>query len=100
MPDLPDHTGSLDTGKRMGLTAAPAEGTAGALLALIEGRIQVMQGLRVMIDADLAALYGVPTKVSNQAVKRNAGRFPPDFMFRQKSTTKRLRLDARPDTAP
>ena len=31
--------------------------------------------------ADLADLYGVPTKVLNQAVKRNAGRFPPDFMF-------------------
>lgn len=34
-----------------------------------------------MIDADLAELYGVSTKALNQAVKRNAGRFPPDFMF-------------------
>jgi hypothetical protein len=34
-----------------------------------------------MIDSDLAALYGVPTKALNQAVKRNAGRFPGDFMF-------------------
>lgn len=34
-----------------------------------------------MIDADLAALYGVDTRTLNQAVKRNAGRFPPDFMF-------------------
>lgn len=34
-----------------------------------------------MLDADLADLYGVPTKVLNQAVKRNADRFPPDFMF-------------------
>ena len=35
-----------------------------------------------MLDTDLAALYGVPTKVLNQAVKRNRERFPPDFMFR------------------
>lgn len=47
----------------------------------IEGRIQVIRGLRVIIDADLAQLYGVPTKVLNQAVKRNGGRFPTDFMF-------------------
>jgi len=36
---------------------------------------------KVMLDSDLAELYGVPTKVLNQAVKRNAGRFPADFMF-------------------
>lgn len=53
-----------------------------ALSPRIEGRIQVLRGLRVMIDADLAELYGVPTKALNQAVKRNASRFPPDFMFR------------------
>lgn len=35
-----------------------------------------------MVDADLAALYDVPTKVLNQAVNRNAKRFPPDFMYR------------------
>ena len=51
------------------------------LVPRIEGRIQVIRGLRVIIDADLATLYGVPTKVLNQAVKRNAARFPPDFMF-------------------
>lgn len=51
------------------------------LVPRIEGRIQVIRGLRVIIDADLAELYGVPTKALNQAVKRNAGRFPPDFMF-------------------
>jgi hypothetical protein len=51
------------------------------LVPRIEGRIQVIRGLRVIIDADLAELYGVPTKVLNQAVKRNGGRFPPDFMF-------------------
>ena len=55
--------------------------TGDALLPRIEGRIQVLRGLRVMIDADLAALYGVDTRTLNQAVKRNAGRFPTDFMF-------------------
>jgi len=60
----------------------PATTTTGAaLLPHIEGRIQLLRGLKVLIDADLAALYGVPTKALNQAVKRNAGRFPPDFMF-------------------
>lgn len=58
-----------------------ASPTSVALLPRIEGRIQVIRNLRVMIDADLAELYGVPTKALNQAVKRNAGRFPPDFMF-------------------
>ncbi len=51
------------------------------MLPRIEGRIQMLRSQRVMIDADLAELYGVPTKALNQAVKRNAGRFPPDFMF-------------------
>lgn len=44
-------------------------------------RIMPIRGERVMLDADLAVLYGVATKVLNQAVKRNAERFPPDFMF-------------------
>jgi ORF6N domain len=57
-------------------------GTNNSVLApRIEGRIQVIRGLRVMIDADLAELYGVATKALNQAVKRNATRFPMDFMF-------------------
>lgn len=54
---------------------------ATSLLPRIEERIQHIRGLRVMIDADLAVLYGVPTKALNQAVKRNAARFPADFMF-------------------
>ncbi|HEY4079550.1 MAG TPA: ORF6N domain-containing protein [Burkholderiaceae bacterium] len=53
-----------------------------AMLPRIEGRILLLRGMRVMIDADLAALYGVETRVLNQAVKRNSARFPPDFMFR------------------
>ena len=48
----------------------------------IERQILLIRGQRVMLDADLARLYGVPTKVLNQAVKRNRERFPGDFMFR------------------
>lgn len=48
----------------------------------IEARILLIRGQRVMLDADLAELYAVPTKALNQAVKRNRDRFPPDFMFR------------------
>lgn len=43
--------------------------------------IVVLRGQRVLLDAELAALYGVTTKALNQAVKRNAARFPVDFMF-------------------
>jgi len=47
----------------------------------IEKAIYLIRGERVMLDRDLAKLYGVPTKAFNQAVKRHAERFPPDFMF-------------------
>ena len=50
-------------------------------LAQIQNMIYEIRGQKVMIDSDLAALYGVELKVMNQAVKRNIGRFPPDFMF-------------------
>jgi|ERR1700712_1830464 hypothetical protein len=55
----------------------------------IENRILLMRGHRVMIDADLATLYGVSTKALNQAVKRNARRFPEDFMFQLTPEEKR-----------
>ena len=48
----------------------------------VERRILLIRGQKVMLDADLAELYGVPTRVINQAVRRNRTRFPPDFMFR------------------
>lgn len=48
----------------------------------IQGRIMTIRGLQVLLDRDLAELYGVSTKALNQAVKRNAGRFPAGFMFR------------------
>jgi hypothetical protein len=47
----------------------------------IERAILLVRGHKVMLDRDLAALYGVETKVLNQAVKRNLDRFPEDFMF-------------------
>jgi ORF6N domain len=48
----------------------------------IDGMIRTIRGNRVMLDRDLAKIYGVPTKAFNQAVKRNRQRFPEDFMFR------------------
>lgn len=47
----------------------------------IEQRIYLIRGKKVMLDRDLAELYGVKTQVLNQAVKRNVERFPDDFMF-------------------
>jgi hypothetical protein len=48
---------------------------------MIERRIYQIRGHKVMLDADLAELYGVPTKVFNQQVSRNRDRFPADFML-------------------
>lgn len=50
-------------------------------IEVITEKIFEIRGQKVMIDADLAHLYGVGTKVLNQAVKRNSSRFPDDFMF-------------------
>jgi len=50
-------------------------------LERIESRIYLIRGQKVMLDNDLANLYGVPTKALNQAIKRNLSRFPVDFMF-------------------
>jgi len=48
---------------------------------MIERTILLIRGEKVMLDADLAVIYGVSTKALNQAVKRNQERFPEDFMF-------------------
>jgi hypothetical protein len=67
----------------MSLEPSPSEGAATASSReTIERRILVVRGLRVMLDRDLAGLYGVETKALVQAVKRNARRFPEDFAFR------------------
>ena len=50
-------------------------------LEIIRSRIYEIRGQRVMLDRDLAQMYGVETKVLNQAVRRNLERFPEDFMF-------------------
>jgi hypothetical protein len=47
----------------------------------LERRILTIRGEKVILDVDLAELYGVATKRLNEQVKRNAGRFPPDFAF-------------------
>lgn len=50
-------------------------------LQTLESRIHTIRGLSVLLDADLAALYGVTPSALMQAVRRNAARFPDDFMF-------------------
>ena len=48
---------------------------------IIERKIYLIRNKKVMLDRDLAELYGVETRVLNQAVKRNIKRFPSDFLF-------------------
>src|ERR1044071_3306942 len=55
--------------------------TSNAFANSITKSIHFIRGHQVMLDADLAALYGVQVKALNQAVRRNAERFPDDFMF-------------------
>ena len=66
----------------------PTAADAAVMLPRIESRILVVREHKVIIDTDLALLYGVPTKALNQAVKRNAERFPMDFMFQLSATEK------------
>ena len=51
----------------------------------IDALIRVLRGKNVMLDSDLAKLYGVETKQLNKAVRRNLKRFPDDFMFQMSS---------------
>ena len=55
--------------------------SAAAPVALIESRIYLIRGQKVLLDFDLAALYQVKTRALNQAVRRNRERFPENFMF-------------------
>ena len=59
----------------MGTRKAPAQ------VARIENMIYIVRGQRVMLDSDLAELYGVETRRLNEQVRRNINRFPEDFMF-------------------
>jgi len=62
---------------------------------VITGKIFILRGHRVMLDRDLANLYGVETKALNQAVKRNQDRFPEDFMFRLTSEEAKAAISLR-----
>ena len=66
-----------------GNTSMDRKKQAAALVAIdaITSRILVVRGQKVMLDADLAALYGVTTKRLNEQLRRNLDRFPPDFVF-------------------
>ena len=55
--------------------------TPATFAATIDDVIHTIRGERVILDADLAKLYGVPTKALNQAVRRNPEKFPADFMY-------------------
>lgn len=59
----------------------PSPGVQVIPVEFIERKIYLIRGYKVMLDADLAKLYQVPTKLLNQAVRRNLDRFPEDFMF-------------------
>ena len=71
----------FDSGKG-GREVSAKQQLAVVLVDQIEPCILLVRGQRVMLDADLATLYGTTTKALNQAVKRNTDRFPDDFMFR------------------
>lgn len=59
----------------------PLSGNNHSILTPIENLIHIIRGQHVMIDSDLARLYGVETKRLKEQVKRNLNRFPSDFMF-------------------
>ena len=59
----------------------PKEPKSPAPIEQIDGMIRTIHGVPVMLDRDLAKIYGVPTFRFNEAIKRNRHRFPEDFMF-------------------
>lgn len=65
-----------------GQTEPPAAPPVTLAALKLQSRIYEVRGLHVMLDSDLAELYGVETKNLNKAAARNRERFPPDFMFR------------------
>ena len=67
---------------KCGTEAAVADSDSLIAIERIASQIYLIRGEKVMLDSDLAELYGVPTKALNQAVTRNRERFPRDFMFR------------------
>ena len=69
-----EYNGAMKNGKIADPKFLPPE--------FVERRIYLVRGKKVMLDADLAELYGVETKALNRAVQRNKDRFPADFIFR------------------
>lgn len=65
----------------MGHPSASLTTKAALTPQVLAGRILQIRGQRVLLDSDLAELYGVETRVFNQAIRRNLARFPSDFMF-------------------
>ena len=75
------------------ITSPSLSGNNDSRLMPIENLIHIVRGEQVMLDSDLAKLYGVETRVLNQAVKRNIERFPLDFMFQlNKDEAENLRV--------
>jgi hypothetical protein len=64
-----------------GLTSRMKANTSVIPRQPVEDFIRIIRGQRVILDSDLALVYGVPTKQLNQAVKRNPDRFPADFAY-------------------
>ena len=79
---LSSPRGTAESRQLRGFTVDKLKRTDVVSVEQITQSILVFRGHKVLLDSDLAELYGVPTKALNQAVKRNAERFPEDFMFR------------------
>ena len=79
--DLTDNSSGIK--RELGKTAPNlmAQSKPVVKVGKIQQRILLIRGEKVIVDADLAEFYGVPTKALNQAVRRNMDRFPADFMF-------------------
>jgi hypothetical protein len=75
-------SGTAESRQLKGFTVDKLKRTEVVSVEQITQSILVFRGHKVLLDSDLAELYGVPTKALNQAVKRNAERFPEDFLFR------------------
>lgn len=78
---LPTDTGSLPLPVRRAVT--PTKKRAQTIPAdIVTSRIRTIRGQKIILDSDLAEIYGTETKVLNRALKRNSDRFPADFIFR------------------
>ena len=76
-----NNSGLLSIKQNLHLTMAKKNTTLVIPDEVVMNKIYIIRGQKIMLDSDLAELYGVATKVLNQAVKRNIARFPDDFMF-------------------